>query len=89
MRDAWIKVCETAGLDHRTPYEAGRHGHFTETITRQGMDIPTACAIGHITAQIALRRYAHAEKAEQKAMEVFGTKSTQRNRGKLKTVGKS
>jgi integrase len=89
IRQAWIKTCKAAGLDYRTCYEAGRHSHFTESISRQGTDIPTACKIGHITPAVALRRYAHAEKAEQKAMEVFGTKQTQRNRGKLKTVGKS
>ena len=33
-----------------------------------------------------MRRYAHAEKAQQTAMEVFGKKLAQRNHKKLKTA---
>ena len=86
LQDAWNKVCKVARIERRTCYEAGRHSHFTESISRQSMDIPTARKVGHITPAVALRRYAHAEEAEHKAMEVFGAKSAQRKRTSLKLL---
>jgi hypothetical protein len=89
IREPWIETCKAAGLEYRTRYEAGRHSHFTETIVRHGKDIVTAAALGNVSPQIALQRYAHADAPERVAMEVFGTKSAQSKRRKLKTVGES
>ena len=85
----WRKVCKAAGLDYRTRYEAGRHSHFTHSITRHKADIPTASKLGNITPQVALRRYAHAEAPERLAQEIFGTKSAQAKRWRLKLAGRS
>jgi integrase len=82
----WRAVCKAAGLDYRDRYEAGRHSHFTQSITRHGADIPTAAKVGNITPEVALRRYAKAEKVEELAHEVFGTKSAQARQKRFKTV---
>ena len=89
IRREWIKVCEAAGLEYRTRYEAGRHSFFTEVIVRHGVDVVTAAKLGNVSPQIALQRYAHADAPEKAAMKVFGTKSAQRKRRKLKVVGES
>ena len=79
-------ACKAAGLDYRDRYESGRHSSFTEMVTRQRVDPVTAGKIGNCTPAVLMRRYAHAEKAQQTAMEVFGKKLAQRNRKKLKTA---
>jgi integrase len=86
IRLPWIEACKAAGLDYRDRYEAGRHSHFTESITRHRADIPTACKVGNITPAVALRRYAKAEKAEALAHDVFGAKSAQSTQKRFKTV---
>jgi integrase len=85
-RREWEAVCNAARIDYRSFYESGRHSHFTESITRHGADIPTACKVGNITPAVALRRYAKAEKAEQLAHDVFGAKSAQSRQKRFKTI---
>ena len=86
------KMCQDAGIDYHTRYEAGRHAHFTETVVNKKLDVVTAGKLGNCTPAVLLRRYAHAGATAKAAMDIFGTrctKSAQQKREKLKTVGKS
>jgi len=48
--------------------------------------VTRASPIVWMKPQVALRRYAHAEKVREKAMKASGAKSTQRKRRKIKVV---
>lgn len=71
---AWDAVLARHKLPKLTRHEAGRHGFFTETIVRNGMDIPTACDLGGGSPLVVAKTYAHAEKRREKINAVFGTK---------------
>ncbi len=83
------KVCKAAGIPFRTPYEAGRHSMTTEMVVRQGIDVVRVARLGNFSPEVLLRRYAHAEGLDNLAEEVFGTKSAQKRRKKLKLIAKS
>lgn len=85
----WRKACLDAGIELRTKYESGRHSFFTEVVVRHGVDVVTAGKLGNCTPAVLLRRYAHADAPAKVAMDVFGAKSTQLKRRKLKSVGDS
>lgn len=71
----WDIVIKRHKLPKLTRHEAGRHGFFTETIVRQGMDVVTACDLGGMaTPTLALKRYAHAEKKRDHILKAFGVK---------------
>lgn len=71
----WNKTIERAGIEKRTPHEAGRHGFATELIVRHGVDIPTAAKMGNWKSHRLLSEtYAHPERERETVMKVFGNK---------------
>lgn len=83
IRRAWAAAIRTAGIAKLTPHEAGRHGFATETIVRNGVDVPTAAeAGGWRSKRLMLETYAHGEGVAGMIDKVFGTT---RSRGARKS----
>ncbi len=84
--EPWKETCRRAGLGYVTPYEAGRHSFATEGITRQERNPVMVAKVGNWSdTKVLLKNYAHPEKMEQFAEEVYGRKLTPKTR--LKVVG--
>lgn len=70
----WNKTIERAGIERRTPHEAGRHGFATELIVRHGVDIPTTAKMGNWKSHRLLSEtYAHPEREKETVRRIFGT----------------
>lgn len=70
----WNRTIEKAGIDKRTPHEAGRHGFATELIVRHGVDIPTTAKMGNWKSHRLLSEtYAHPEHERETVRRIFGT----------------
>ena len=84
---AWRKAVATAKIPYLDRHEAGRHGFATETIVRNGVDVPTAAdAGGWKSRRLMLETYAHGEGVKEMIHDVFGTPVSQQSgkrRGKL------
>lgn len=68
------------------PYEGGRHSFATEAVTRQERNVVSAAAVGNWKdPSVLLRNYAHPERLDDFAEDVFG-KGVKGKKG-LKIVG--
>ena len=75
--EPWKETCRRAGLEYRTPYEAGRHSFATEAVTRQERNVVTSAKVGNWKdPTVLLRNYAHPEHLEKFAEDVFGNSSS-------------
>jgi integrase len=82
----WKKNCERAGISVVLPYEGGRHSFATEAVTRQERNVVSAAAVGNWKdPSVLLRNYAHPERLDDFAEDVFG--NGVRGKKGLKIVG--
>ncbi|GAB3441365.1 tyrosine-type recombinase/integrase [Insolitispirillum peregrinum] len=70
----WKAVCDAAGIDHRMPHAAGRHGFATEMLNRQRIDPHTVAKLGRWKdVKLLFDTYGHSENEEAKIMEALRT----------------
>ncbi|MEM7523540.1 MAG: tyrosine-type recombinase/integrase [Pseudomonadota bacterium] len=73
MRWRWRRICEAAGIEYLSPHAAGRHGFYTETRVRGGIDAVNAAAAGRWSGPaLPDRVYAHATEDERRIREMIG-----------------
>ncbi|MCB1424092.1 MAG: tyrosine-type recombinase/integrase [Nitratireductor sp.] len=72
---AWRRAEKKAKIEHRSPHEAGRHGFFTETIIRKGLDPRTAAEGGGAqSVRLVMETYVHPERTAEAIRSVFERK---------------
>ncbi|SUA99213.1 integrase/recombinase [Pannonibacter phragmitetus] len=70
----WKRVCDAAGIDHRMPHAAGRHGFATEMLNRQGIDPHTVAKLGRWKdVKLLFDTYGHSEDGERKILDALRT----------------
>ena len=61
------RACKAAGVDYRTPHEAGRHGYYTELRVRQGLAAHEVAEAGRwAKVDLPERTYAHSDAEERR-----------------------
>ncbi len=80
VEKAMARVCADAGIARIMPHAAGRHGFFTEVLTRQGEDIKSAMQAGRAaSARLVIETYTHADNAKRRIRNAFDNGETGTN----------
>ncbi|MFS8183740.1 tyrosine-type recombinase/integrase [Pseudovibrio denitrificans] len=70
----WKRICDAAGIDHRMPHAAGRHGFATEMLNRQGIDPHTVAKLGRWKdVKLLFDTYGHSENGEEEILTALRT----------------